>query len=287
MLTGVHIDWSAPPLSNLTKLELKYQAADVMPTVAHFIQILAESPNLEVLAIVGRGPQFATSEGVGSSTVLHGGSAQADARALHGTIKLARVTQFTFGFVDVNYAVQLLSLFDLPALCELSLEDVSTSLRHQPPDDADVLLDWLANAADSADSHDSPILQAVLDNAVESRSASTSRLPLGQLHTLALHSIYAPRPTFARLYDACTELGVLRLCDVCDGALEALQAEVVKEMPSANSNPMQSDVLPHLNTLFARGVDKEIFTRVVSRRGTVLKDTRFEEPGFDEYADDD
>jgi hypothetical protein len=28
-LTGVHINWLAPPFSNLTKLELKYQAADV------------------------------------------------------------------------------------------------------------------------------------------------------------------------------------------------------------------------------------------------------------------
>ncbi|KAJ6566800.1 hypothetical protein B0H19DRAFT_990553 [Mycena capillaripes] len=259
MLTGVHIDWSAPPLANLTKLELKYQAADVMPTIGHFTQILAASPNLEILAIVGRGPQFAAVEGV-SSTAIHGGSAQADEGPLQGTIKLARVTQFTFGFVDVNYAVELLSLFNLPALCELSVEDVSASLQHQPSDDADVLLNWLASTA-----HDTSISPPVLDNAVDSTSASPWRLPLGQLHTLALHSIHAPRPSFARFYDACSELSTLRLYDVCDDALEALGGN-------------QAELLPRMDTLIARGVDKEIFTRVVDGRGTSLKDTHLEEP---------
>jgi len=283
MLTGVHIDWSAPPLSNLTKLELKYQAADVMPTVAHFTQILAASPNLEVLAIVGRGPQFATTE-----AATHGGSPAADARALRGTIKLARVTQFTFGFVDVNYAVQLLSLFDLPALHELSLEDVSASLRHQPPDDAGVLLEWLAGADDAGDNS---ISAPVFEDAVDSTSASisTSRLPLGQLRTLELHSIYASCPSFARLYDACLGLHVLRLYEVCDAALELLESDVTPETTGvdADARALQACLLPCLTTLSARGSDKEVFTRVVSGRGAVLKDTRFEESTINEYAEHD
>ncbi|KAJ6467527.1 hypothetical protein C8R47DRAFT_1201133 [Mycena vitilis] len=265
MLTGVHIDWSAPPLANLTKLELKYQAADVMPTVAHFTQILAASPNLEVLAIVGRGPQF-TAGDVASSTAIHGGSDDADGRALRGTIKLARVTQFTFGFVDVNYAVQLLALFNLPALRELSLEDVSASLRHQPPDDAGLLIDWLVTSADAA--HGTSILP---HDAVGSTSACTSRLPLRQLRTLSLHTIYAARTKFARLYEACSGLTALRLHDVCDGALEALEG----------------DVVPRLETISARGVDEEMFTRAVERRGAALKSTYLEESTANEYAADE
>jgi hypothetical protein len=275
-LTGVHIDWSAPPLANLTKLELKYQAADVMPTLPHFTQILTASPNLEVLSIVGRGPQFVGVE-------HESGSIKADEG--RGRIKLARVTKFTFGFVDVGCAVQLLSLFDLPALRELSLEDVSASLRHQPPDDAGVLLEWLASApSDSAnDDTTSPL---VSEDAEDSTSASTPRLPLGQLHTLALHSIFAPRPTFARIYDACAELRVLQLTDGSDTALEALEAAGAAET-GADGTAVQPGRLPHLETLFARGVPAELFTRVVSKRGTILKESRFERSTSNEYFEHD
>ncbi|KAJ7235720.1 hypothetical protein B0H12DRAFT_1191220 [Mycena haematopus] len=267
-LTGVHIDWSAPPLANLTKLELKYQAADVMPTIAHFTQILAASPNLEVLSIVGRGPQF-----------VDEGSTKADGRE---RITLERVTKFTFGFVDVSCAVQLLSLFDLPALCELSLEDVSASLRHQPPDDASVLLEWLAGAVDDIDDSRSPLASS---DAADFTSAPTSRLPIGQLHTLILHSVFAPRATFTMLYETCPELCVLRLCDSSDSALEALATEGASEALGADG--MASCCLPHLDTLFARGVHEELFSRVVSTRGAVLKASLFENSTINEYAEYD
>ncbi|KAF7343309.1 F-box domain-containing protein [Mycena venus] len=230
-LTGVHINWLAPPFSNLTKLELKYQAADVMPTVAELTEILVASPNLEVLAIVGCGPRF-VSAGPGVSGDPNG-------PALLGVVRLARLTGFTVGFVDVHDVLQLIALFDLPALCELTLEDVSVSLRHQPPDDVSVLLEWLAT--------------------------STSRYPLNQLHTLVLRSIHAPCPSFAQLYDACPALHVLRLYDVCDSALEALQHRDEPKIP---------DILPQLDALFARGKDKGIFFRVVSERG--FKQAEFE-----------
>ncbi|KAJ6492801.1 hypothetical protein C8R47DRAFT_422342 [Mycena vitilis] len=256
MLTGVHIDWSAPPRMNLTKLELKYQAADVMPTVAHFTQILAASPNLEVLEIVGSGPQFTAVVDGASSIATHGEGGEADGRALRGTIKLARVTRCTFGFVDVNYAVQLLALFNLPALRELSLQDVSASLRHQPPDDAGLLIDWLVTNADAT--HGTSISP---HDAVGSTSACTSRLPLRQLRTLSLHAIYAARTKFARLYEASSGLTALCLYDVCDGALEALEG----------------DVVPRLETISACGVDEELFTHAVERRGAALKSTYLEE----------
>ncbi|KAJ6568823.1 hypothetical protein B0H19DRAFT_938022 [Mycena capillaripes] len=242
-LTGVHIQWSAAPLANLTKLEFKYQAMDVMPTIAQFTQILAASPNLEALALVGHGPQFS------SPTNVHAGSAY-----YPGTITLARLTQCTLGFVDVNDAMKLLALFGLPALCKLSLEDVSASLQHQPPDDIGVLLDWLVGA-------------------VFSSTVPISRLPLGQLHTLALHHLSAPSLTFSRLYAACGRLAVLRLYEVCDGAQKALGVE----MPVIDANQIQADVLPRLDTLIVRGVDRDIFTSVVRARGTSLQDARFEE----------
>ncbi|KAJ6492039.1 hypothetical protein C8R45DRAFT_990271 [Mycena sanguinolenta] len=267
MLTGVHIDWSTPPLANLTKLELKYQAVDVMPTIAHFTQILAASPNLEVLSIVGRGPQFIGEE-----------KTKADER---GRITLDRVTKFTFGFVDVSYAVQLLSMLDLPALCELSLEDVSASLQHQPPDDASVLLEWLAGLVDAADDS---VSQPPSSDVVEFTSASTSRLPLGQLKTLILLSIFAPRATFSQLYETCPELRILRLCDSSDSALKALGTEDPSEALDADG---AEGNLPHLKNLFVRGIHKELFTRAVSIRETSLEDSQFEESAINAYAEHD
>ncbi|KAJ7756590.1 hypothetical protein B0H16DRAFT_1458045 [Mycena metata] len=261
VILTVHIDWSTPPLANLTKLELKYQAADVMPTVAHFTQILAQCPNLEALAIVGRGPQF--TEDV--------------ARASWG-IKLVGVTQFTFGFIDVNYAIQLLSLFDLPALCNLSLEDVSASLRHQPPDDAGPLLDWVAAPPD-----DSPLDN---DDTVIAIPTSAWPFPLAQLHTLALHSIHAPLLVFVRLYDVCTGLGDLRLCDVGDDAVEALETAAAPENPPEVSSTSRANILPRLQTLLVRGADEELFSRVVHTRTPDL-DASFEASGLTEYTDDD
>jgi hypothetical protein len=74
--------------------------------------------------------------------------------------------------------------------------------------------------------------------------------------------MHAPRQSFAQLYDACpelhTELHALRLYDVCDGALEALQH---------GDEPNISGILPQLDPLFARGKDKGVFFRVVSEQG--------------------
>ncbi|KAJ7500624.1 hypothetical protein B0H11DRAFT_2275829 [Mycena galericulata] len=276
ILTGVHIDWAAQALTSLTKLELKYQAADVMPSVAQFSHILAACPDLEELAIVGRGPQFAASVGtigVATSSATHGGS-----YARSHKMKLARVTKFNFGFVDVNYAVQLLSLFDFPALRELILEDVSASLLVQPPDDAAVLLDWLAFL--SSDANDNPLLPPESNVTSTSNvlglmeSPSTSRLPMARLEALSLHSIHAPRPAFVQFFGACADLQVLRMCDVGGEALVALEG-----VPTS---------LPQLHTISGRGVDEALFSRVVHMRGRQLKVVDFEaDPGPNSHANDD
>ncbi|KAJ7728131.1 hypothetical protein DFH07DRAFT_930570 [Mycena maculata] len=292
-LTGVHIDWSASPLANLTKLELKYHAADVMPSVAQFAQILATCPDLEVLAIVGRGPQFAASNGIiggTASSVVHGGSSQPDSGT--GSMKLARVTQFSFGFVDINYAVQLLSLFDLPALRELNLEDVSASLLFQPPDDAAPLLEWLAAATHDANDTAFPLPDAnatstsnPISGSIE--SPSTSRLPMILLETLSLHSIHAPRSTFARFFGACAGLHVLRLCEVNAEALVALEGGSAAAKHRKNSVASAAP-LPQLHTISARGVDESLLTRVVQGRGVQLKSFDCEgDSGPESDADDD
>ncbi|KAJ7084562.1 hypothetical protein B0H15DRAFT_783638 [Mycena belliarum] len=249
-LTGVHIDWAAPPLAGLTKLELKYQAADVMPSIAQLAHILTACPVLETLAIVGSGPHAA-----------HGRSAQ-------GTIKLARVTSFTFGFVEVPCALQLLALLDLPALCDLSLEDVSASLQHEAPDDASALLNWLSSTAETS----SALPSAASLAPVSAASSSAPCFPLAQLQTLALHAIHAPATTFARLFGACSGLGVLRLRSVAPGALAALPCPAL---------------LPRLTTLSVDAdADAVLFAHVVETRGAQLAHA-FVEPRAPGLEEDD
>ncbi|KAJ7221262.1 hypothetical protein GGX14DRAFT_353459 [Mycena pura] len=240
-LTGVHIDWSAPPLANLTKLEFKYQAADVMPSVAQFARIVAACPTLAVLAIVGCGPQFPrTAHGGGSASASTVAPGTPDG-ALNGAIQLTNVTQFTFGFVDVHYAVQLLAIMDLPALRELSLEHVSASLRDPAPDDAGVLLEWLCNRVHGRGHNDAV------------STSPSSQTPLAQLSTLALHSFSAPRTTFVRLFAACSGVHALELSDVDEQCLKALVGTPA--------------LLPRLRTLDARDVDRALVELILCFRG--------------------
>ncbi|KAJ7058022.1 hypothetical protein C8F01DRAFT_926335, partial [Mycena amicta] len=106
-LVGVHVDWdaAASALTDLNALELKYQAEDVMPTMAQFVRILQASPSLEKLAVVGHAPQGPPA----SEPVL-----------------LPNVSSFTLGFVDVDPTIDLVKALALPALRELTLENVST-----------------------------------------------------------------------------------------------------------------------------------------------------------------
>ncbi|KAJ7131607.1 hypothetical protein C8R46DRAFT_1201920 [Mycena filopes] len=230
ILTGVHVNWAAPSLANLTTLELKYHAADVMPTVPQFAHILARCPNLETLALVGLGSQFTTGE-----------------HATGPTITLPRVKHFTFGFVDVPQAMRLLALFALPALRELTLDDVAAALRCQPPEDAGRLLEWVMAPRESASGD----------------AAFSGTFPLAQLQTLGLRSMHAPTAAFERLYDTCRGLQALRLWESGDTALEAL------ENPGA---------LPFLRTLFVRGPNEARFARVTHTRAPGL------DASFEEYA---
>jgi len=224
-------------------------------------------PTLAVLAIVGCGPRFPrTAHGGGSASASTAAPGTPEG-ALNGAIQLANVTQFTFGFVDVHYAVQLLAIMDLPALRELSLEHVSASLRDPAPDDAGVLLEWLCNRVHGRGHNDAvsaPNVEAdassvnavtswVPDETPASTSTSPSQTPLAQLSTLALHSFSAPRTTFVRLFAACSRVHALQLSDVDEQCLKALVGTPA--------------LLPRLRTLDARDVDRALVELILCFRG--------------------
>ncbi|OJA11618.1 hypothetical protein AZE42_05474 [Rhizopogon vesiculosus] len=142
-LAGVHIDWASSGLSGLFELELKYHASEVMPTLQEFCSIISACPELERLSILGWGPQIDTDAVVPKQRSL----------------RLAHLQDFAFGFIDVDYAVDLLSLFHFPALKALSLEDLSPSVDPSHLCDSSRLLDYLTAAHQgccASSSHTSP-----------------------------------------------------------------------------------------------------------------------------------
>ncbi|KAF9245390.1 hypothetical protein BU15DRAFT_41190 [Melanogaster broomeanus] len=134
-LSGVHIDWANSGLTGLKELELKYHAQQVMPTLPEFIAIMHANPGLERLSILGWGPKLEP----GPETVPQ-------------TIQLPQLKELEFGFVDVDYALDLLSMFCVPNLQVLSIEDVASGISaSQSQEDCSRLFDYLTaiNETDS------------------------------------------------------------------------------------------------------------------------------------------
>ncbi|KAH0838866.1 hypothetical protein J3R83DRAFT_7281 [Lanmaoa asiatica] len=116
-LSGVHVDWTRSGLTGLRELELRYHARDVMPTLPEFRRILSANAGLERLVILGWGLRMDhTSENERDSDDLK-------------TIDLPQLEELEFGFVDVAYAIDLLSLFVLPNLQVLSVEDIAFGVQ--------------------------------------------------------------------------------------------------------------------------------------------------------------
>ncbi|KAK7453374.1 hypothetical protein VKT23_011638 [Stygiomarasmius scandens] len=173
---GIHVNWAQSSLCNLHKLEFKFHAYEVVPSLQEFTKILSLCPNLDTLSILGWGlrldnynPEdgsFASDDDLDKLTP--------SLSELKLTIVLENLVNFSFGFVNVPYGLlRLLSLFRLPSLRQFNLEDVSASVGSHGlgPGDASPILDWLA-------SPDSSNLRVAVD-------ATNSIDDLGQLAKLA------------------------------------------------------------------------------------------------------
>ncbi|KAG2072091.1 hypothetical protein BDR04DRAFT_1097414 [Suillus decipiens] len=128
-LAGVHVNWTNSGLSGLMELEFKYHASEVMPTLHEFCDIISSCPELERLSILGWGPQI-----------------DVNVAPMQRTLYLPHLRDFAFGFIDIDYAIDILSLFYFPALERLLLEDISSSLDPSHPCDSSRLLEYLTAA---------------------------------------------------------------------------------------------------------------------------------------------
>ncbi|KAJ7595386.1 hypothetical protein C8J56DRAFT_922195 [Mycena floridula] len=251
-LVGVHVDWPQSALHNLLSLELKYHAKEVMPTLQTFVHIIKSCPSLETLTILGWGPRFDI------------GNPQDDDKTaqLQYSIILPRLTKLSFGFIDVEYAIRLLSMFSLPALQHLSLEDISKSLSSTDLLDAAPILDWLVSASTT---------RSRCDHAAEQQcDCGAAVFPLARVSKLELRGIHMSTEAFQRFFSAAASVEDLSLFENTSGAFKALG-------PSSGPDDDMRLSLPLLHRLTCSGTDRALGHAVMMERAKLVK-LPFSEP---------
>jgi len=224
-LAGVHVNWTNSGLSGLLELELKYHASEVMPTLHEFCDIISACPELERLSILGWGPQI-----------------NADVTPKQRTLYLSRLRNFTFGFIDVDYAIDLLSLFYFPALKTLSLEDISSSLDPLHPCDSSSLLEYLTAAhhgSCTTSSHPFPC-------------AMCSPYPLSLISHLELHGLTSCGASLRCFLQETTTLDHLVLSGLDKTNLQAIVPDLIAAALCPNLLDLKfNDADPMVVTLLA------------------------------------
>ncbi|PFH46904.1 hypothetical protein AMATHDRAFT_68850 [Amanita thiersii Skay4041] len=205
-LTGVFLDWERSRLTDLTELELKYQAGDVMPTLGDFDQILRGCPRLDKLSIVGWGFQTGKGE-FGSAENASSNNKQCYTIPPHEPVTLEHLTSFSLGLVNESHAMKLLSLLRLPALRDLYLEDVGSFSVFQIGHDSSSLLNHVSRLSSRR-----PCTSV----------ANGSAAHFGQVRSLELRGVWADQQTFENFFGCMTGLKSLSLRSTSNTALLAL-----------------------------------------------------------------
>ncbi|KAF8996420.1 hypothetical protein BDQ17DRAFT_1364403 [Cyathus striatus] len=231
-LIGVHVDWSSSSLTNLSELELKYHASDVMPSFAQFKNILARCPNLCRLAIIGWGPVLPNATITSS---MNSNTSPTPLESTTTTIHLPSVKTFSFGYIDTEYAQGLLSLLQFPSLDEMMLEDISYTVNPE-----DTRLD------------SSPVLAFLADS---------SSIPLRNLRLLSLIGIRSSRASLLTFYQSCENVVRLSVQYTCDDAVLALAPTI-----SCPDSELDGDILPELQELYFEDMDVYDITYALKAR---------------------
>lgn len=202
-LSGVHVDWETlnTQVNALEELELKYHSEEVMPSTSEFRSLMTSVPNLRLLTIQGWGARLDQGTWIKQQR----------------SISLPNVTHFTFGYVDTEYAMEFLSLFVLPALQHLGLEDLEGPLGCRGSLESTVVLDYVGTrhrTSCPAPNH-------------TPRCCARACFPLSTLGTLSFKGIRASRTGIASLLGECRSLKRIVLKDMeTTTFLDTLQASL-------------------------------------------------------------
>ena len=240
-LVGVHVNWAQSSLRNLSSLELKYHASDVMPTLDQFRDILASCPGLLRLSIIGWGPIL---------------DDQTRDKNRGISIRVPLLQQFSFGFLDTEYAIHFLSLLEFPSLVELCLEDVSKTINPLEQLNSTPVLEWFARTNESS----------------LSSSSSLNPFPLEHIRSVEFHGVHSNENIFAHFFQKLPTLKRLGCYDISDDALRAL-------LPQNAQPPHRSGqalcLCPSLTELYFQDVNPEAVIDLVASRAYVGSATPF------------
>ncbi|KAG0707468.1 hypothetical protein DFH29DRAFT_895887 [Suillus ampliporus] len=106
-LSGVHIDWNATPLSNLSTIDLRKIAMNVAPTLNRFREVLLACPRLHKLSLDGAGPQPTTR------------------KPDHVPINLPHLKVLIIGGFSMLYSCFILAQFKAPNVRDLTLMNLA------------------------------------------------------------------------------------------------------------------------------------------------------------------
>jgi hypothetical protein len=237
-LVGVHLDWVNSGLRNLTTLAFKYHALDVLPSLSQFAAMLESSPHLEHLSIIGWGPRL-----------------DPESLSIVTSIVLPSLTKLSFGFIDMAYGTQLLSLFQLPSLRELGLEDADRVVSPLETQDSHQILQWLYSSQPTARAS-----FAFPDG------VPINPIPLQSVRKLELQSVRSSREIFSSFFQCFPNLLSLSCLDVSDGVLEALEPYPVDAMGSSAKVGCRC---PALRELYCLDSNAELLVALVTSRSVI------------------
>ena len=244
VLSGVHIDYSCSGFKDLLSLDLRNQSHGVSPTIQELRQILAASPELNSLSLVALSPSCS-----------HGLEELKGAPATMSHLK-----SLTMGWWNVGDAAELLGVFRIPAVEDLSLEDVGSSLlgvlEHStfddfPPHDSTLILDVLTEMSEAHRN-----LPAALSPPLITPTSS-SRPPGKEIHsfpsrlrTLTINGAHLDPTTFSEFLPRLINLEELELKSVDHKLISALSG-IEMQPPSVDLCPTisNSGLGPALRTL--------------------------------------
>ncbi|KAH9487454.1 hypothetical protein JR316_0001530 [Psilocybe cubensis] len=228
-LVGVHIDWNQPTPRNLRKLELKFQASSVMPSLSQFNAIVNNCPHLSHLVIYGWGPTLPDSSPPSIET----------------RVRIQNLQTLSLGLLDADYTTQFLSFLDVPLLKHLILEDVTRAVSPSETPDATSLFRWLSR---SISSHS------------DRKHYIPTYLPLPSLKSLELRGISIGREELVPVFRQLSSLTHLGLYNVSDETITALG-------DPCENNSQHS--LPNLRELVFQDVNAEVVLDVVTQRASL------------------
>jgi hypothetical protein len=232
VLSGVHIDYSCSGFKDLLSLDLRHQSHGVSPTLQELHQILRTSPELNTLSLVALSPSCS-----------HGIEELKDTPAVMSHLK-----RLALGWWNVEDAVELLEVFRIPVVEELSLEDIGSSLlgtledvafRTFPTHDSTLILGVLTEAGEAHRNHLS------LSPPLISPGPSSPRRPgerygfPSRLRTLMINGAHLDPATFSEFLPQLIHLEELELKAVDHKLISALS--VMTQPPSVDRCPTVSN----------------------------------------------